>query len=341
MSAALQRQDAPALTGPQRAAALLILLGDEHGAGIWSQFSEAEIRKVCMAMAELGAIPGETVHRLMQDFAAEIGATGTLTGSAERAEELLAKIFPPERVAAVMADVRGSSGRQVWRRLAHVGPDALAAFLKDEYAQTVAVVLSRIGPDQGGRVLALLPDRLAAEVVPRMLGLGEVRADALERIEDALDRHFFSGGSRKSEHDRYELMADRFNAFDRPTEARFLAALEHSDRDAAQRIREKMFTFEDLLKLDPAGCQTLLRSVDKDVLARALKGASEAARAFFFANMSTRAAKNLQDDLEAMGPVRMREVDEAQSRLVSAAKALAETGEIRISKSRADDEVVL
>ncbi|WP_375459009.1 flagellar motor switch protein FliG [uncultured Enterovirga sp.] len=334
-------QDAPALTGPQRAAALLILLGEDHGAGIWSQFNEAEIRTVCCAMAELGAIPGNAVERVMADFAAELGATGALTGSADRAEELLAKIFPPERVAAVMADVRGASGRQVWRRMAHVAPEAIASFLKEEYAQTVAVVLSRLGSDQGGRVLALLPDRLAGDVVQRMLVMGEVRSEALDRIEETLYRHFFAGGLRKPEADRYEIMADRFNAFDRPTEARFLAALETNDRDAAQRIREKMFTFEDLLKLDPAGCQTLLRTVDKDTLGRALKGASDAARAFFSANMSTRAAKNLQDEMESMGPIRMKDVDDAQSKMVSAAKALAEAGEIRIVKNRADDEVVL
>lgn len=331
----------PALTGPQRAAALLILLGEEHGAAVWSQFSEAEIRTVCVAMAELGAIPGEAVERVMADFASELGATGAVLGSADRAEELLAKMFPPERVAAVMADVRGASGRQVWRRMAHVGPEALAAFLKDEYAQTVAVVLSRLGSDQGGRVLAMLPDRLAGDVVRRMLVLGDVRPEALERIEETLYRHFFAGGARKPEPDRYEIMADRFNAFDRPTEARFLAALETSDSDAAQRIREKMFTFEDLSKLDAAGCQTLLRSVDKDTLGRALKGASEAARAFFSANMSTRAAKNLQEEMESMGPIRMKDVDEAQSKMVATAKALAETGEIRIVKNRADDEVVL
>lgn len=331
----------PELTGAQRAAALLILLGDEYGAPIWAQFSDQEVRTVCAAMAELGAVRGETVDRVMADFAQDIGMTSALLGSADRAEELLAKVFPPERVAAVMADVRGAAGRHVWKRLSHVPAEELARFLRREYAQTIAVILSRIGSEHGGKVLALLPDRVASDVVRRMLAQGEVKPEALENIEDALHRHFFAGGSRKAEPDRYELMANRFTAFDRPTEARFMAALEDLDRDAADRIREKMFTFDDLLRLDPAGAQTLLRSIDKDALGRALKGATEEARAFFMANMSTRAAKNLQDEMESLGPIRMKEVDEAQSKMVSTAKALADSGEIRINKSRADDEVVV
>lgn len=330
----------PRLKGPQRVAALLMLLGEEHGAPIWAQFDEREVRTICLAMAELGAIRGDAVEALIADFAAEFAATGAVMGNADRAEELLAKIFPPERVAAVMADVRGASGRQVWRRMAHVPADLLARFLRDEYPQTVAVVLSRIGSDQGGRVLALLPDALAAEVVNRMLQQGAVRPEALADIEDLLHRHFLAGGPRKAEPDPYEVMADRFNAFDRPTETRFLAALEDTNKDAAARIREKMFTFDDLLRLDPAGAQTLLRQVDKDLLARALKGASEAARSFFTGNMSSRAAKNLGDDMDAMGPIRVKEVDEAQAKMVGVAKALADTGEIRISKGRIDEEVV-
>lgn len=331
----------PRLSGPQRAAALMILLGEEHGGPVWSQFSDDEIRTICTAISELGSVRADTMAALIADFAGELGAVSGVQGSLDRAEEILGKLFPAERVAALMADIRGASGRDVWRRLGQVQAADLADFLKHEYAQTVAVVLSRVSADQGGRVLALLPDPLAGDVVTRMLDLGEVRPEALAHVEETLHEHFFASGPRKRAPDRYELMADRFNSFDRPTEARFLAGLEELDREAAQRIRDKMFTFEDLLKLDAAGCQTLLRQVDKDTLARALKGASEAVREFFTSNMSSRAAKNLLDDIEAMGPIRVKEVDEAQAKLVQAAKALAETGEIRIRKNRSDEEVVV
>ena len=315
-------------------------LGEEHGAPIWSQFNDGEVRAICRAMVELGAVPGATIEKIAEDFASDLGA-GSLSGSVDRAEELLSKVFPADRVAALMTDMRGNAGPGVWRRIAFLPAETLARFLAGEYPQTVAVVISRLGSDHGGRVLALLPDRLASDVVQRMLSLGDTRPEALQDIEAMLWRQFFASGNRKPERDRFEAMADRFNAFDRPTEARFLAALAERDGAAAQRIREKMFTFEDLLKLDAAGCQTLLRGVDKDTLGRALKGATEAARSFFLSNMSSRAAKNLQDDMDAMGPVRMKEVDEAQSQLVQTAKALAEAGEIRIQKGRSDEEVVV
>ncbi len=136
------------------------------------------------------------------------------------------------------------------------------------------------------------------------------------------------------------MMAEVFNAFDRQTEGRFLTALDEVNREAAKRIRELMFTFEDLGKLDAAAVQTLMRQVDKDALARALKGASEEIRTFFLGNMSTRAAKMLQDDMSAMGPVRLKDVDEAQMKMVNLAKDLADKGEIVIAKGNSEDELV-
>ncbi len=135
-------------------------------------------------------------------------------------------------------------------------------------------------------------------------------------------------------------MAEIFNNFDRQTETRFLTALEEDNRDAAERIKALMFTFDDLIKLDTGSAQTLMRNIDKDKLAIALKGATEAVRQFFFSNMSTRAAKMLVDDMQAMGPVRLRDVDEAQALLVNIAKDLAAKGEILISKSRGDEELI-
>jgi flagellar motor switch protein FliG len=329
------------LTGAQRAATLLMLLGEEHGRPIWAELSDGEIKQVCLAMADLGSVRPETITRIMADFIADLDGIGVVTGDTARAEELLSKIFPADRVAAIMAEVRGSSeGRQVWRRLAGVPPEILASFLRDEYPQTVAVILSRMSSEHGGRVLALLPDELAVDVVDRMLRLQAVRPEAIENIEEMLHVEFLAKGPVRLGRDPYEVMADRFNVFDRPTEARFLAALGTRNREAAQRVREKMFTFDDVLKLDAASIQTVMRQINKDVLARALKGSSEEARAFFLANMSSRAGKNLVDDIEAMGPIRMKDVDDAQGKIVALAKELADKGEIQINKGRGEEDLV-
>jgi flagellar motor switch protein FliG len=202
------------------------------------------------------------------------------------------------------------------------------------------VVLSKLRPEQTARVLSVLPEELSLDVISRMLRMEAVQKDVIERVEQTLRTEFMYNLSQKRRRDAHEVMAEIFNNFDRHTEARFLTALEQSNRDAAERIKELMFTFDDLVKLDSASAQTLMRNIDKDKLGIALKGANETVRQFFFNNMSTRAAKMLVDDMQAMGAVRLRDVDEAQALLVNKAKDLAAKGEILIAKNKGDDELV-
>jgi len=177
-------------------------------------------------------------------------------------------------------------------------------------------------------------------VITRMLRMEAVQKEVLDKVEQTLRVEFMSNLARTSRRDSHEMMAEIFNNLDRNTESRFLTALEDRNRGAAERIKALMFTFEDLNKLDPSAVQTLLRSVDKDKLALALKGASETLRDLFFSNMSERAAKILREDMEAKGPVRLREVDEAQMQMVQVAKDLAAKGEIVLADNKGDDELV-
>lgn len=328
------------LTGPQKAAVILLALGVEHGASIWKVLEEDEIKTVSSAMSQLGSVDADAVERLLVDFATHMSAAGAVTGSFDRVETLLSQILPKPQATAIMADIRGPTGRNMWQKLSGVEPDLLAAFLKNEYPQTVAVVLSRLKPENAARVLTILPEEFSIEVVNRMLQLDNVQKEALEHIEETMRNEFIANLSHTARRDSHEMMAVVFNAFDRQTETRFLSALDDTNRDAAKKIRNLMFTFEDLAKLDPGSAQTLMRAIDKEVLGRALKGASDQIKSFFMGHLSSRAAKNLQDDMQALGPMRMKDVDEAQARMVNIAKELAEKGEILISKNRAEDELV-
>jgi flagellar motor switch protein FliG len=173
-----------------------------------------------------------------------------------------------------------------------------------------------------------------------MLHMEAVQKDILDKVEQTLRVEFMSNLARTTRRDAHEMMAEIFNAFDRQTEARFITALEERNREAAERIRALMFVFEDLSKLDPGGIQTLLRAVEKDQLALALKGASDSLREMFFSNMSERAAKIMREDMESMGPVRLRDVDQAQMAMVQVAKDLANKGEIMLAGAGGDDELV-
>jgi flagellar motor switch protein FliG len=228
----------------------------------------------------------------------------------------------------------------MWEKLSNVQEEVLANYLKNEYPQTVAVVLSKIRPEHAARVLTILPEELALDVVRRMLSMEAVQKDVLERVEQTLRTEFMSNLSQTSRRDAHEMMAEIFNQFDRHTEGRFMLALDEIDKGAAERIRSLMFTFDDLLKLDAGSVQTLLRNVPRDKLTIALKGASQEVRDFFLGYMSQRAGKLLLDDIEALGPVRLRSVDEAQGAMVNLAKDLAEKGEIMITKGGGDDELV-
>ena len=201
-------------------------------------------------------------------------------------------------------------------------------------------MLSKIKPDHAARVLSIMPEEFALEVVGRMLRMEAVQKEILERVEQTLRTEFMANLAQTSRRDSHELMAEIFNSFDRQTETRFMTSLEEASRDSAERIKSLMFTFDDLAKLDSGSIQTLLRHVEKDKLCISLKGSTDTMRDLFYANMSARAATVLKDDMEALGPVRLKDVDEAQNLMVNMAKDLAARGEIVLNKSRGDDELI-
>ncbi len=328
------------LTGPERAAILMLALGEQYGAKIFGMLDDDELREISIVMSSLGVIESSSVEKLLLEFVSRLSASGALLGNYDATERLLLQYLPQERVHGIMDDIRGPAGRNMWEKLANVQEEVLANYLKNEYPQTVAVVLSKLRPEHSARVLAILPEDLSLDVVNRMLRMEAVQKEVIERVEQTLRTEFMSNLSQTRRRDAHEVMAEIFNNFDRQTETRFISALETGNRDAAERIKALMFTFDDLVKLDAGSAQTLLRNIDKEKLAIALKGANDTVRQFFFTNMSSRAAKMMVDDMQALGPVRLRDVDEAQALLVNIAKDMAGKGEILIAKSRGDEELI-
>jgi flagellar motor switch protein FliG len=331
---------ARALSGDEKAAVLLLALGPDFGRPILQELDEMEIRQLSRAMVRLGSITQQMLDELLCEFVVTISANGSIAGNSDSTQRLLLSFLPPDRVDAIMEEIRGPAGRNMWEKLSNVQEDVLASYLKNEYPQTIAVVLSKIATEHASKVLASLPEELAIDVVGRMLALDPVQKEILEKIETTLRTEFMSTLSHTKRRDSHEQMAEIFNSFDRQTEARFITQLEENDREGAERIKSLMFTFEDLTRLDSAAVQALLAKMDKKDLAMALKGANDQVKEFFFSNMSARSGKLLKDDMDAMGPVRLKDVDEAQGRLVSTAKDMAARGEIVINKGKADEQMV-
>jgi flagellar motor switch protein FliG len=329
-----------ALSGDEKAAVLLLSLGPDFGKPILEELDEMEIKILSRAMVRVGAVTQDMLDSLFAEFVTHISSNGSVSGNSDTTQRLLLSFLPADRVDAIMEEIRGPAGRNMWEKLSNVQEDVLASYLKNEYPQTIAVVLSKIATDHASRVLAVLPEELAMDVVRRMLSLDPVQKEILEKIESTLRTEFMSTLSHSKRRDSHEQMAEIFNSFDRQTEARFITSLEENDREGAERIKALMFTFEDLTRLDNGAVQTILAKIDKKDLALALKGASEPIKEFFFTNMSARSGKLLKDDMEAMGPVRLKDVDEAQGRMVATAKDLAARGEIIIQKGKTDEEMI-
>jgi len=324
------------LHGSEKAAILLLALG-EDAKPVWDKLDDEELREISGAMSNLGPVKSEMVEFLIKDFVNRLSGSGAVTGNYDQTHKLLLQFLPRDKVDGMMEELRGPAGRTMWDKLGNVNEQVLANYLKNEYPQTVSVILSKIKTDHAARVLTALPNEFALEVIQRMLRMEPVQRDILEKIEATLRNEFMTNLARTTKRDSHEQMAAIFNSFDRQTEGRFIGMLEDKNKDAADRIRSLMFVFEDLSKLDPGGIQTLLRNVDKEKLALALKGANDEMRNLFMSNMSERAAKIMREDMSAMGPVKLKDVELAQQELVVVAKALADRGEIMLADGGQDE----
>ena len=213
----------------QKAAIFLLAIGNEHSSQLFAKMDEQEIRDLS-AMAELGEINSDVVERLFVEFADQLSSAGGLIGTMSSTERLLLSALDPDQVAAIMEDLRGPAGRTMWDKLGNVNEAVLANYLKNEYPQTVAVVLSKLTSDHASRVLAVLPESFSMEVIMRMLRMGAVQKDVLESVEKTLRTEFMTNLGRTPRHDSHELMAEIFNNLDPATEDRFMTSLEEKQR---------------------------------------------------------------------------------------------------------------
>ena len=332
-------EDAQQLDGPERAAIITLALGEERAKPIWELLEDEDVKAVSAAIARLGSVTSTVVEQVLFEFATDIARASSVNGSYDTANRILKGILPEEKVSEIMAEIRHPSGRNMWEKLATVSEEALARFLSGEHPQTIAVIMSKLKPAHAARVLAQLPEDIASDAINRMLTLKPVKRQVIDQIEQTLRDEFMSTVTSARQRDSFETMADIFNSLDRTTEQRLMNALETRDEEAAERIKSLMFVFEDLTVLDNTAMQTLMGEIDKSKLALALKGASESIQNLFIGAMSERAAKLLKDDMEVMGPVRLRDVEEAQAGIVAAAKSLSDRGEISLA-SESDEDMV-
>ncbi|MFI3241061.1 MAG: flagellar motor switch protein FliG [Alphaproteobacteria bacterium] len=319
------------LSSQQKAAILMFSLDEDRSASLFSLLDDEEIKELSIVMASLGKVHSSVLDAVFKEFSDKLSSPNSLIGTYETAERLLSKVIDKDRVSVIMEEIKGPAGRTMWDKLGNVNEHVLANYLKNEYPQTIAVILSKIKSDHSAKVLALLPENFAMEIVLRMLRMDSVQQEVLDGLEETLRKEFMSNLSKQTQSDSHEMVAEIFNSLDRGTESRFMEALEYRNKESAERVKSLMFTFEDLSRIDASGIQVLLRTIDKEKLALSLKNASETIKSLFFDNMSSRAGKIIQEDMEAMGPVRAKDVLDAQQYVVTLAKELSNNGDIIIN----------
>lgn len=331
------------LKGPQKAAAFMLSLEEDKVAKIISFLDPEELQTLSREMANLGVIEAKTIEHIYVDFQKNVfSGAGSVVGSVEKTERLLSQILSPDKVATIMADIVGPIGKNLWEKLESVDNDFLVTFLQSEHPQTIAVILTKISPSKAAAIFKLLPKSLSQDVMIRVLKLDMVSKEVLNDLEKTLRSQFMNNVSKTNKRDAHQIIADIFNLFDRDSEENFRVFLEQSHPEDAERVKELMFTFEDIVRIDDKGIQEVIRVVDKTKLALALKGASGTIKSLFFKNMSERAGNLFKEEIESLGRIRLKEVDAAQGAVISQVKELIEKEIItaRVVSDQEDEKYV-
>ncbi|MGR3756503.1 MAG: flagellar motor switch protein FliG [Tranquillimonas sp.] len=328
------------LKGPEKAAILFLCLGEKRGSELMRNLDERDIQRITRAMTGLGVIPVNRVEEVMGEFSEAVRGGGGVVGSYAAAENLLKNFLPDGQVAEIMKEVRGPlRERDLWNRFSNLNEAVIANYLKGEHAQTAAAILSNVRPDVAARVLPLLGDEKMREITERMITMEAVPVHMMRHIEETIQADIMNEASQPTSTEVQQRMADLFNRLDQDAFESIAEVLEDRLPEAFASIKQKMFTFDDLMKLDPQSLAQVMRGADGSILPLALRGAKKEIRDYFLAALPARSREMLLDEMNTMGPVRGRDVRTAQSALVDTAKELAEMEVIRLPDSD-DDEII-
>ncbi|WP_202799793.1 flagellar motor switch protein FliG [Rhodanobacter fulvus] len=324
------------MSGAQRAAILLLTLGEEDAAEVLKHLSARDVQAVGSAMAALSGVSREQVEVVLNKLDADMGQQTALgVGTEEYIRKILVNALGENKAGGLIDRILLGRSSKGLESLKWMESRAIAEMINQEHPQIIALVLAHLEPDQAAEVLGYLPERVRSDAVMRIATLDGVQPHALNELDEIMERQF-SGTTKKLKSANVgglKAAADILNAMEASRETELMGAIRTHDEALSGRIEDLMFVFEDLAELDDRGMQTLLREVPSGTLITALKGAEPAIREKIFANMSKRAADMMRDDLEVKGPVRLSDVDAAQKEVLVIARKLSDAGQLSLSSS--------
>ena len=330
-----------ALTGTQKSAILMMLLGEEEASEIIRNLSPKEVQHLGSAMYSVQGLDQDTVNKVLDEFLEIIKQQTSLgLGSDSYIRNVLTKALGNDKAQSVLGRITPTSSNRPIEILDWMDARAIAEMVLDEHPQIISLIISYLDPSVGADVMNMLPVDLQADVIRRVATLETVQPDALRELEMVMQRKFAANTSlRASQVGGVKAAAALMNFTQQDTEQRIMKVLGKDDKDLMQAIQENMFLFENLIESDDRSLQTLLRSVETEDIVVAMKGADEALRDKLFACMSSRAAANIMDEMEALGPVRLTEVQDAQKAIINVARRLSDEGAIVLAGRGGDDFV--
>ncbi|RKY86910.1 flagellar motor switch protein FliG [candidate division KSB1 bacterium] len=330
------------LTGRQKAAILIIAIGPESASQIFKNLKDKDIEKLSIEVASMKDIPSTVMEAVVEEFYQMIMAQEYISqGGLEYAKQVLEKALGPRKAHEIVSKVESAIHVSGFKLLKEVDPNQLLNFIQHEHPQTISLILANLEPQQTASILADLPPEIKADVAYRIATMGKISPDLLSDIEGVLENQVESVfGQDLSAAGGAKAVAEILNLSSRSTEKTILADLEKRNPELATEIKNLMFVFEDIVLLDDRSVQRVLREVESKDLSLALKVATDEVKDLIFRNMSERAANIIKEELEFMGPVRLKDVEEAQMKIVEVIRNLEEEGEIVISGRGGEEEIV-
>jgi flagellar motor switch protein FliG len=330
---------APSMNGVRKAAVFTLLLGEDASTEVFKYLQEDEIEQIAREVAVLGSVRAASGEQVLEEFHNMwIAAEYVARGGVDYAQKLLVKSLGPEMAKRLLDRlVKSFESTLVFTALEKADPQQLSKFILAEHPQTIALILAHLKPAQASQLVGLLPDDVRVDVISRMASLEEISPEVIARISSVIEQRLKSlGGGTHESYGGVRAVAELLNRMDRGLSGPVIEAIEGESPDLAVSIRNLMFVFEDLAKVDPAGIREVIQRADKKVLTIALKGTNEEIRVRFFENMSKRAADLIKEEMEVLGPIRLREVEKAQHEIVAITRKLEEEG--LLTTGAAEDE---
>ncbi len=330
------------LTGRQKAAILIVSLGPEIAANIYRYLREEDIEQLTLEIANLSKVSNEQKNDILEEFYQMLLAQNYITeGGIDYAKEVLEKALGTQKAIEIINRLTSSLQVRPFDFIRKADPSQLMNFLQNENSQTIALIMTYLTPEQSASLLSSLPPEKQVDIARRVATMDRTSPDIIMEVEKVLERQMASVVTEDYTNvGGIQAVVNILNNVDRGTEKNIIEALEIDNPELAEEIRRRMFVFEDILSLDNRSIQRTLREVDNQDLTMALKGASEDLKRRIFENMSKRQAEMVKEDMEYMGPVRLRDVEEAQQKIVNIIRKLEDAGEIIISRGGGDEIIV-